>query len=62
MDQIPIAQNKDIEVKVEEVSGAKYDEAAGSLIWKLNIKSGETKKIKFVYTVKYPKDKQIQGI
>lgn len=62
MDQVPVAQNKDIEVKVEEVSGAKYDEVAGSIIWKLNIKPGETKKVKFVYTVKYPKDKQIQGL
>lgn len=62
MDQIPIAQNKDIEVKVEEISGAKYDKVSGSLIWKLNIKPGETKKLKFIYTVKYPKDKLIQGI
>lgn len=62
MDQVPVAQNKDIEVKVEEVDGAKYNEVAGSIIWKLNIKPGETKKVKFVYTVKYPKDKQIQGL
>ena len=59
MDQIPLARNKDIEVKVEEINGAKYDEDYGSLLWKLNIKAGETKKVKFIYTVKYPKDKVI---
>jgi uncharacterized protein (TIGR02231 family) len=62
MDQVPIAQNKDIEVKVDEVGGAKYDATYGSLLWKLNLKPGETKKVKFIYTVKYPKEKQIQGL
>ncbi len=62
MDQLPISQNKEIEVKLEEAEGAKFDEAYGSLLWRLKVKPGETKRVKFIYTVKYPKDKQIQGL
>lgn len=62
MDQVPIAQNKEIEVKLEEGSGAKYDADYGSLLWKINLKAGETKKVKLVYSVKYPKDKAVAGL
>lgn len=62
MDQVPISKNKDIEVKVDEISGAKYDEAYGSILWKLKIKPGETQKVKLVYSVKYPKGKIIPDI
>ncbi len=59
MDQIPLSKNKEIEVKIEDGGGAKIDEAYGSLLWKMNIKAGETKKVKFIYSVKYPKDQSV---
>jgi uncharacterized protein (TIGR02231 family) len=62
MDQLPIAQNKEIEVKLEDMGGAKFDADYGSLLWKLQLKAGETKKVKFLYSVKYPKDKQVEGL
>ena len=62
MDQLPISKNKEIEVKLDEAEGAKFDEAYGSLLWKIKVKPGETKRVKFIYTVKYPKNKQIQGL
>lgn len=62
MDQVPIAQNKEIEVKLEDAGGAAYDANYGSLLWKLKLKSGETKKVKFIYSAKYPKDKQVSGL
>jgi len=62
MDQLPIAQNNDIEVKLEDGGGAKFDVEYGSLLWKLKINPGETKKVKFIYSVKYPKDKTISGL
>jgi uncharacterized protein (TIGR02231 family) len=62
LDQIPLAQNKDIVVKLEEQGGAVYKEEYGSLLWKLQLKPNETKKIRFVYSVKYPKDKTISGL
>lgn len=59
MDQIPLSKQKDIEVKVEDLGGAKLDADYGSLLWKMKIKPGETRKVKFVYTVKYPKDQSV---
>ena len=59
-DQIPVSKQKDIEVKLIENSGAKYDSEKGTVIWKLTIKPGETIKRKLAFSVKYPKDKQLQ--
>jgi len=61
-DQIPISQNDDIEVVIDEISGAKYDEFTGKLRWNLKIEPGETMKLQLGYTIKYPKNKQIQKV
>jgi len=58
-DQIPVSTNKDIIVEKIDISNAKYDEPSGMLTWKNEIKPAETKKMKLVYSVKYPKDKTI---
>jgi uncharacterized protein (TIGR02231 family) len=62
LDQVPISQNKDIVVEIEDMSDAQYTEDYGKLLWKLNLAPGESKKIRLVYSVKYPKDKQVGGI
>ena len=62
LDQIPISKQKDIEVKLEEYEGAVYVEKFGKLLWTLDIKPNETKKVTFVYTVKYPKGKVLTGM
>ena len=62
MDQIPLSQNKEIVVDILESNGAKVDADYGSLLWKLNLKPGETKTVTFSYSVKYPKDKHISGL
>lgn len=59
LDQIPISQNKDIVVEIEDISNAQYTAAYGKLLWDMNLKVGETRKLKIVYTIKYPEDKQI---
>jgi uncharacterized protein (TIGR02231 family) len=61
-DQIPISQDKTIEIKLEESSGAKIDEGTGKLTWEISLAPSETKKIKLIYTVKHPKNKYIQGL
>ncbi len=61
LDQIPISKNKDISVKLEERSGAKYVEDYGSLRWRFTLGANESKKLKMVYTVKYPKNKKVKG-
>ncbi|OFX39071.1 MAG: hypothetical protein A2X08_03745 [Bacteroidetes bacterium GWA2_32_17] len=58
-DQIPVSTDKDIVVEKIDISNAKYDEPSGRLTWKNEIKPAETKKMKLVYSVKYPKDKTI---
>jgi uncharacterized protein (TIGR02231 family) len=61
-DQVPVSQNNQIEVTVEDVGGAKYTKETGKLIWNLDLKPNETKKLLFKYEVKYPKDKVVSGL
>ncbi|MBS1681399.1 MAG: mucoidy inhibitor MuiA family protein [Bacteroidetes bacterium] len=61
-DQIPVSQNTQIEVSVVDVAGANYNKDTGKLIWDLNVQPNETKKVVFKYEVKYPKDKQVNGL
>lgn len=56
-DQVPVSQDSDISISVEETSGAKYDEADGSLVWNVNLKPGESIKYVLTFEVKYPKTK-----
>jgi len=62
LDQIPLTTTTEIEVELIESSGAIYTKEIGKLNWNIELKPGETRKIKFVYSVKYPKDKVIVGI
>ena|ERR1051326_2399107 len=61
-DQIPVTQNKEVEVELLESSNAKYDATTGKLSWALKLKSGENSKMKFSFSVKFPKDKVITGL
>jgi len=61
-DQVPVSQNSQIEVTAIDIAGAKYNKDTGKLSWELNLQSNETKKIVFKYEVKYPKDKQVNGL
>ncbi len=58
-DQLPISTNKDIEIERIDISNAKVKEESALLTWKLDLKPSETKKMKLVYAVKYPKDKTV---
>ena len=59
-DQIPISQDSDISVTIDEISGATYNELTGQLSWLVSLNPGESKSIKIAFTLKYPKDKVIQ--
>lgn len=61
-EQFPLSTEKDIEIKLLETSGAKVDNDKGELIWNLDLKSGETKKLVVSYSVKAPKDKRVVGM
>ncbi|MGB1241517.1 MAG: DUF4139 domain-containing protein [Chitinophagales bacterium] len=62
LDQIPISQNEDIEVKLIGKDGAEYTQKYGKLLWRLDIPAGQTKKIKLEYSVKYPKGRLVAGL
>jgi hypothetical protein len=61
-DQFPISQTKEIEVTLTDSGDAELDNETGFLKWKVKLKSGESKKYRFSYNIKYPKDKVLQEI
>lgn len=61
LDQIPVSKQKDIEVELEDKGGAKYNADFGKLEWQVQVPAGQTKKIRFTYSVKYPKEKVISN-
>ncbi len=58
-DQYPLSTIKEVEVKLDESGEAMVNPETGVLSWKIELKPGESKKVRFTYTVKYPKDKKI---
>ena len=56
-DQYPISTDKDIEVELVDNGKADVSNEDGLLTWKLALAPGESKKIQFTYTIKYPKNK-----
>jgi len=58
-DQFPISTNKEVEVELLDNGGADVNKDLGILNWKLALAPNEVKKIRFTYTVRYPKDKTL---
>lgn len=56
-DQYPISTNKDIEVELLNSSEAVINTEIGVLTWKMDLKPGESRKVRISYSVKYPKGK-----
>jgi len=61
-DQVPVSNENSITVEVLDKGGAAKDDATGKLTWRVPLAAGETKKLTFSYSVKYPKDKVVQGL
>ena len=59
-DQIPVSQQSEITVTVNEITDAIYNEENGILNWNVNLNSGGSKKYKVSFTIKYPKNKSIK--
>lgn len=55
LDQYPISRQKDIVVELEDKGGARVTPEFGKLEWSVEVPAGQTKKIRFSYSVEYPK-------
>ncbi|OSZ80358.1 hypothetical protein CAP36_03645 [Chitinophagaceae bacterium IBVUCB2] len=61
-DQYPLSNIKEVTVTLEDGSDAMVNAETGVLTWKLDLKPGESKKVRFSYVVKYPKDQKIVNL
>lgn len=61
-DQVPVAQDSQIEVSVTDVGAAYHNKDTGKLSWEITLQPSETKTIIYKFDVKYPKDRQIEGL
>jgi uncharacterized protein (TIGR02231 family) len=61
-DQVPISQNGEIEVEVEELSGGELDATTGRVKWKITLAPGASIKKQLRFNVKYPKKKYVSGL
>lgn len=61
-DQYPISTTKEIEIKLEDAMDAMINAESGILTWKITLKPGESKKLRFSYSVKYPKEMRIANL
>lgn len=62
-DQLPLAENSEIKVSLEE-TGVKPDERKedGTIAWKLTLAPGEKREFTFGIVVDYPKDREVIGL
>jgi len=61
-DQVPISSDKEITVELLESSGADYNEETGKITWRIKLSPSETKKLRLMFSVKYPKNKTIHNL
>ncbi|NNC85659.1 MAG: DUF4139 domain-containing protein [Bacteroidia bacterium] len=54
-DQVPVSEYKSVFVELNETADAEHDEKTGVLTWKFDLEPGETKIVKYDFSIKYPK-------
>lgn len=58
-DQYPLSTDKAMEIELLDRDGAIVNSQTGILTWDIDLAPGETKKVKFSYSIKFPKNKLI---
>jgi uncharacterized protein (TIGR02231 family) len=58
-DQVPVSQESDISVDIEQLSGAHLHSPSGRLQWVKKIPAGENIKHQIAFSVKYPKNRVV---
>lgn len=59
LDQVPISNNKDIDVMDKVYDEAEYNDKTGLVMWTQHIEANKTKELSIGYTVKYPKGRSV---
>jgi uncharacterized protein (TIGR02231 family) len=62
LEQVPVSTDKDVEVKVGELSGGEMDEATGKITYEITLPAAGQMKKGIGFSVKYPKDKYVSGL
>lgn len=60
LDQLPISEIKEIEVRVEEISGAQRFADSGKLRWQFDLGAGETRTVELRFSIKHPSSMEVQ--
>jgi hypothetical protein len=58
-DQVPVSTNTDIEVIVQNITGAKHTLETGEVKWEFTLNPGESKELELKYSVKFPKSRNL---
>ena len=61
-DQVPVSQDSDIEVSVDELQGGNMIPESGKVTWEFDLPATQSKEILLKYTVKYPKNKRVNNL
>lgn len=59
LDQVPVSENSEIEVAVQQLSGAKPDTETGEVKWEFVLQPNEKRELDLKYSVKFPKNKYL---
>ncbi len=61
-DQVPVSQDSNIEVDIEELLEGNLETETGKVKWQFSLEPGQSKEVIMKYSVKYPKDKKINNL
>ncbi len=59
LDQVPVSTLEEIEVGIQNISGARHNPETGEIKWEFSLDPGARKELELNYSVKYPKFKKL---
>lgn len=61
-DQIPLSNNEQLVIEALDTGKAEYNKETGKLTWRVKLQPGESTKLSFSYSVRYPKKFILNGL